>query len=247
MEPRYQRERDFHNQTFSAGGREEAGKFYAIVHRSWACYEELLRAHGAHRRVLEYGCGPGSNAFSLAYHGAIVTGIDISEVAIEQARQRAEREQLNSVSFQVMNAEALEFPDHSFDVVCGRAIMHHLDLTRAFAELARVLKPDGVAIFIEPLGHNPLINLYRRLTPQMRTPDEHPLLMSDLEMARHYFGKIEMRFFHLQSLLAVPFRNRPGFESLLKLLDAADQALFKLMPFARRYAWTVVLTLSQPK
>lgn len=247
MDARYQREKDFHNQSFGAGGRQEVARFYAVVRSSGAFYEQLLRTHSADRRVLEYGCGPGSYAFFLAKQGAQVTGIDISEIAIEQARERARREQLASINFQTMNAEALEFSDHTFDVVCGRAILHHLDLDKALTELARVLKPGGTAIFIEPLGHNPLINLYRHFTPHLRTADEHPLLISDLEMMRGYFGGMDLRFFHLQSLLAVPFGKFRGFERLLKLLDAADQGLFKLAHFTRRYAWTVVLTLSQPK
>lgn len=247
MDARYRREKDFHDQSFGAGGRKEVSKFYAIVRSSGAYYEQLLRARGANRRVLEYGCGPGSYAFFLARNGAEVTGIDISEIAIEQARERAAREQLETINFRTMNAEALEFADHTFDVVCGRAILHHLDLDKALTELARVLKPEGSAIFIEPLGHNPLINLYRHLTPHLRTEDEHPLLMSDLKTMERYFGQLDLRFFHLQSLLAVPFGGLQGFERLLKLLDAADQGLFKLAHFTRRYAWTVVLTLSRPK
>jgi len=51
-----------------------------------------------------------------------------------------------------MNAEELKFADDYFDIVCGGAILHHLDLNKALSEIARVLKPDGKAIFVEPLG-----------------------------------------------------------------------------------------------
>jgi SAM-dependent methyltransferase len=247
MEARYQREREFHNQAFSEGGRKEVGRFYAIARSSGAFYEQLLRDLSAGRRVLEYGCGLGSYSFILARRGARVTGIDISEIAVEQTQAHARREQIPTINFQRMNAEALGFADQTFDLVCGRAVLHHLDLNKALAELARVLRPDGLAVFIEPLGHNPLINLYRRLTPHLRTADEHPLFMSDLRMLERYFGRVEGRFFHLQSLLAVPFQGLPGFARLVKWLDGADQGLFKLAPFSRRFAWTVVLKLSQPK
>ena len=247
MDTRYEREKEFHDHTFGGGGRSQVAKFYAVVRSSAAWYEEELRAHGRAARVLEYGCGPGSYAFFLARHGAQVTGIDISPIAIEQATERARREHLEAISFRTMNAEALEFADDTFDLVCGRAILHHLDLTTALPQLARVLKPGGVAVFSEPLGHNPLINLYRHLTPSLRTVDEHPLLMSDWKLMENHFGRVEGRFFHLQSLLAVPFGRLPGFTRLLKLLDATDQGLFRLVPFARRYAWNVVLTLQEPK
>jgi SAM-dependent methyltransferase len=145
-----------------------------------------------------------------------------------------------------MNAESLDFEADSFDLICGTAILHHLDLNRALAELARTLRPGGMALFMEPLGHNPVINLYRHLTPHMRTIDEHPLLMRDLQLARRYFHGVRPHFFSLQSLMAVPFRRRRFFRRLLTALETADAALFRLLPFARRYAWQVVLILERP-
>ena len=182
----------------------------------------------------------------LAQHGAVVTGIDLSPVAIEQAAERAEREGVSGLcEFRLMDAERLEFPESSFDLVCGSGILHHLDLSPALSEVARVLRPGGHAVFVEPLGHNPAINLYRRRTPELRTEDEHPLLMSDLELARAYFGRVEARHFHLLTLLAVPFRRTRAFGAALGVLAAADRALFRLS-IARKHAWTVVITLSRP-
>ena len=125
-------------------------------------------------------------------------------------------------------------------------MIHHLELDRAYAELARVLPPGGSAIFVEPLGHNPLINLYRRRTPTLRTPDEHPLLMRDLAAAERHFGVVRARFFHLASLLAVPLRGSAAFENALELFENTDRALFRTLPFARRYAWQVAIEFSRP-
>jgi len=247
MDARYQREKEFHDQTFGDGSRSVVDSFYVVVRTSFDYYEHQLESVPANYRVLEYGCGPGSMAFFLGRRGVNVTGIDISDVAIRQAQERAQAEQLTTIDFRVGNAEALDFPDASFDIVCGRAILHHLDLSKAMPELTRVLKPSGRAIFVEPLGHNPVINLYRRLTPHLRTVDEHPLLMSDLKMMQRYFGGLDSRFFHLQSLLAVPFAKFKSYDRVLRFLDRADQGLFKLLSFTRRYAWSVVLTLSSPR
>jgi SAM-dependent methyltransferase len=251
MEPeasadRAQREREFHNKTFADNTRDSVGKFYAVDGSSNAFYEQFLAAHGADRRVLEYGCGPGSYAFFLAERGAQVTGIDISEVAIEQAAARAQNEALHRCDFQVMNAEALTFAADSFDLVCGTGILHHLDLDKAARELSRTMRPQGRAIFIEPLGHNPLINLYRRMTPQMRTADEHPLRAADLKRFETYFGDVEAHFFHMSSLLAIPLRRMPGFRYAVKALEAVDRTLFRWVPPVRKYAWMVVLVLQQP-
>ena len=155
--------------------------YYSVVGASRAVYEDLLRARGAGRDVLEYGCGPGSYAFFLADLGASVLGIDISTTAIEQASAEARQRGADRVEFRRLNAESLDLPDASFDLVCGTGILHHLDLTRAYAEIARTLRPGGSAVFIEPLGHNPLINRFRRRTRALRTEDEHPLRVEDLE------------------------------------------------------------------
>jgi SAM-dependent methyltransferase len=172
--------------------------------------------------------------------------MDISPVAVEHARARAAGEGLERFEFAAMDAEALDFADNSFDLVYGSAIVHHLDLRRALPEVARVLRPEGRAIFIEPLGHNPLINLYRRRTPELRTPDEHPLRLDDLELISSFFEASEYRLFHFLALGAVPFRSTRAFAPLLTILDAGDRALFRLRAL-RRLAWYVVLVLDRPR
>src|ERR1051325_3406723 len=145
-----------------------------------------------------------------------------------------------------MNAENLAFADNSVDLICGMGILHHLDLGRSFIELSRVLKPGGKAIFLEPLGHNPAINLYRKATPAMRTPDEHPLLMKDFEMARQSFGGVDLTHFHLTSLMAVLVRGAAFFQRVVRGLDSLDQKLFRHSSIARRNAWAVAMGLSSP-
>ena len=243
---RIERERDFHNTAFSEGIRTPVHKYYAINRYDTERYEGLLRAASRDADVLEYGCGPGSTAYVMARDGARVTGIDISDVAIEQAARQAEDEGLaDRCRFLVMNAEDMDLPDASFDVVCGRAILHHLDLDVAYREIARVLRPGGRAFFYEPLGHNPAINAYRRRTPQFRTEDEHPLLISDLDAAGNHFGQVEIDYFHLTDLVSVPLRNTRLFSPLLKVLHGLDQLLFRIPPL-RKYAWMVVVSFSRP-
>jgi SAM-dependent methyltransferase len=146
-----------------------------------------------------------------------------------------------------MNAEQMDFEADSFDLICGCAILHHLNLDKAYAELGRVLDRNGRAVFLEPLGHNPAINLYRRLTPSIRTADEHPLLARDFDAARLSFDRIELQFFALSSLLAVPFRSFRFFNSLRQSCDAVDRLLFRAVPASSWYAWEVVMEFSQPK
>lgn len=245
---RLESERTFHDRVFDENTREPAGRFYAIEGPSQRFYEGVLREGAGQRDVLEYGCGPGSSAFLLAEASDRVTGIDLSPVAIDQARERAAARGLAELAhFQVMNAEQLELESASFDLVCGSAILHHLDLERAYGELARVLKPGGKAVFLEPLGHNPVINLYRRRTPGFRTNDEHPLLEPDVKVADRFFEDTELHFFHLTTLLAVPARGRSRFASLVDLLGQLDGAIFRRVPAARKHAWMVGMVLRSPR
>ncbi|MDH7516107.1 MAG: class I SAM-dependent methyltransferase, partial [Bacteroidota bacterium] len=133
------------------------------------------------------------------------------------------------------------FPDEAFDLVCGSAILHHLDLGNALPELRRVLKPGGSAVFFEPLGTNPFINFFRRLTPRYRVAGEHPLRRGDLERIRAVFPRAHFTHFHFLSLLAVPFRRMPWFRSVHGFLERVDRALFCFAPL-KRFAWVVVIT-----
>ncbi|HUT32867.1 MAG TPA: class I SAM-dependent methyltransferase [Planctomycetota bacterium] len=251
-EEKLQREKAFHDHRWEDdSSRQPTDKFYSVMEPARAFYRRRVLALCRGKRVLEYGCGTGgcktgSNSLLFAQAAASVTGIDLSEEAIHTARGNAARNGI-AADYRVMNAEALQLPAAAFDVAIGTGILHHLDLPRAYAELARALSDDGHAVFIEPLGHNPLINLYRKRTPTMRTADEHPLLMRDLRLARRHFRRVEARFFNLLTPAAVPLRNTRLFGIADRLLSAMDRALFFALPFLRRYAWAVVLDLSEPR
>jgi SAM-dependent methyltransferase len=240
------REQEFHDKVFGdAKPRGGTGVFYRITDESYGLHRDLIFEDCAGKRVLEYGCGPGSHAFDLARRGAHVTGIDISPVAMEIARDRAAREGLEA-EFLVMDAEHTTFPDGSFDLIVGSGILHHLDLSRTYAEIARLLAPGGRAVFVEPLGHNALINLYRRVTPGQRTPDEHPLLRADLADARRRFADVNIRYYHLAALGAVAFAKTPLFKPVLGALSALDRALLSV-PAIQPYAWIAVMELAAPR
>jgi SAM-dependent methyltransferase len=97
-------------------------------------------------RVLEIGCGLGTDGAQFAEAGAIYTGVDLTEAAIELARKRFQLFNLPG-EFRVADAERLDFPDESFDVVYSHGVLHHTpDIASAVAEIHRVLKPRGRAI-----------------------------------------------------------------------------------------------------
>ncbi len=235
-----ERERSHHNERFShdTDPRVDLNRFYAAIRHGSERQISLLRQYGRNKDVLEYGCADGTlsiDELNLPEQCQSYTGIDISDVAIEKATARADRAGLGNARFFAMNAEEMTFPDQSFDLVFGRGIVHHLDLGRCFGEVSRVLRPNGVAIFCEPMGHNPLVNLYRWRTPDIRTVDEHPLLMADFALARRHFARVETMFYGLLSVASV-FLDRTASGTPYRLLKALDD-LILLLPFIRRYAW----------
>ena len=248
-EERLDREASFHDQRFEDDqARASVGKFYAVTATSKSFYHELIRlAAKPGSRVLEYGCGSGGLSLELSSPDREVHAIDLSRTGLRAARRQLHSQHRGlRVSHVAMNAERLGYGDGHFDVVFGSGILHHLDLRGGIGEVARVLKPSGQGIFFEPLGHNVLINLYRRLTPQMRTADEHPLVSADLGVIAEVFEEVEVGYFHFLSLAAVVVRGTGLFSPLLRVLAWVDRALF-LVPWIRRQAWIVVICARRPK
>ncbi|MGA7428490.1 MAG: class I SAM-dependent methyltransferase [Rhodoplanes sp.] len=101
-------------------------------------------------RILDVGCGSGGLARLLAEEGAEVTGIDPNPQALTAARTLAP-----AARFEEASAEALPFEDAAFDVVLVVNALHHVPLDamdRALAEAARVARPGGWLIVLEPLA-----------------------------------------------------------------------------------------------
>ncbi len=241
-EDRLARERDFHNERFGATEERRQDSYYFAVQPAMDAYWALVRAAAAGKDVLEYGCSHGAGSVGLAKAVRHITGIDISDVAIQQAKDAASRRGLDNVTFQVDNAEDMNLPTASFDLVFGAGILHHLVLEKALGEIRRVLRPGGKAIFFEPLGHNPLINLYRNRTPEARTVDEHPLVKSDFDIVRRHFSRCELQFFGLTTLASIPFRNSPLGSAIRAGGERVDNALLKI-PGLNWQAWIVVMEL----
>jgi SAM-dependent methyltransferase len=99
------------------------------------------------KRVLEVGCGAGTDLMRFARGGAIVTGVDISSSAIALARQNFEQQNLEA-DLREADGERLPFEAATFDLVYAHGVVQYTaDDRRLVAEARRVLKPGGLAIF----------------------------------------------------------------------------------------------------
>jgi len=199
--------------------------------------------------ALDYCCGLGAATVKLAELGAEAHGIDISADEIETAQKRAAELGVdNRTTFSVMDAENMKYEDDTFDIIVCTGVLHHLDLKNAYPELARVLRPTGKVIAVEALGYNPFIQLYRRMTPHLRTAWEtdHILTLKQVDQGLLFFGNAKVTFFHLFTLLAIPFQNFRIFGGLLRFLETLDKIVLKI-PGIQRMAWQMIFIYSNPR
>jgi ubiquinone/menaquinone biosynthesis C-methylase UbiE len=126
-------------------------RFYELVeeHRykkEWHIPEAAQFARAKDLAVLEVGCGLGTDGAQFAKAGARYTGIDLTDAAVELAKRRFELFDLPG-TFRVTDAERLDFPDNSFDLVYSHGVLHHTpDTAAAIREIHRVLRPGGKAV-----------------------------------------------------------------------------------------------------
>jgi ubiquinone/menaquinone biosynthesis C-methylase UbiE len=126
-------------------------RFFELVeeHRykkEWHIPAAARFAHSNNLRVLEVGCGLGTDGAQFAKAGAIYTGIDLTQAAVDLAKKRFELFQLPG-AFRIADAERLDFPDNSFDLVYSHGVLHHTpDTAGAVREIHRVLRPGGQAM-----------------------------------------------------------------------------------------------------
>jgi SAM-dependent methyltransferase len=121
------------------------------------------------RRVLEVGCGAGTDLVRFARGGALVTGVDISSSAIELAQQNFAQQGLQA-DLRVADGEQLPFPGDSFDLVYAHGVVQYTtDSAKLVAECHRVLRPGGEAVF---QAYN-RISWLNALSKLMKVPLEH--------------------------------------------------------------------------
>lgn len=201
------------------------------------CAKEVLLFRAAEhlgdvrdRDVIEYGCGLGKLSILLARSGARVSAFDISEKSVEVAREQARAYGVDSqISFAVAAAESMPYPDASFDLAFGMAVLHHIDPAKGATELARIMRPGARAAFAEPLGTNPIVKFARDHMPY---PHKHergadiPLRRSDISGWMAPFAQAEIEGIQLLSMIERGFGFKRSFPTLRKL----DQELLRSRP-----------------
>ena len=250
LEPRKQEEANFHDADREGHQNEtdrESGNrhWYAATLPIVDYMESRIAANAKGKTVLDYACGSGGMTQRFAKHGAsIALGIDISETSVRNAAENAERQGVTHTRFLQRDCESTGLPDNTFDTILCSGMLHHLDLTRAYPELHRILKPGGRVLCFEALNYNPLIKLYRKLTPQYRTAWEakHILSMKEVRYARQWFKVENVKFFFMASPLATLLPKGAVRDTGITIGHAVD-ALLTRVPLLRFWSWQFAFEL----
>jgi ubiquinone/menaquinone biosynthesis C-methylase UbiE len=156
-------------------------RFYELVeaHRYTKEWHIPIAADFASARglkVLEIGCGLGTDGAQFAEAGADYTGVDLTDAAVELARKRFELFDLPG-KFESADAENLPFADESFDLVYSHGVLHHTPETaKAIKEVYRVLRPGGRAVVMlyhrDSYNYRININVLRRAGARLLKSDK---------------------------------------------------------------------------
>lgn len=204
------------------------------------------------RRVLICSCGTGEDPVRAMRAGAAeVHAFDISTTAAAKAREMARHNEVD-VGVAAMDFHRLAYADASFDVIFGRAILHHIECGPVGAELFRCLRPGGIAYFEENSDRNPVLRWVRRVafgrpgeTQRSRflvfrrhgSSDEYPLTDAEIEeLAGPFGGRFTLRVprFVFFELLAIHGLRHPRFFRWMQKLDAA---VLRLLPGLARFSF----------
>ncbi|GAO39047.1 putative methyltransferase [Sphingomonas changbaiensis NBRC 104936] len=214
-------------------------KYYDTIKRSKAYVDNWIAENARGKVFLDYACGNGHNALHAARSGAkLALGLDVSDVSVQNCRRFAAEQGLSNTRFFQADAENTKLPDNSVDAIMCSGMLHHLDLSYAFPELRRILKPGGKILCLESLEYNPAIKLYRMLTPDMRTDYEkaHILGFKDLRFARRFFDVRNVRYWHVVGYAGGKLT------AVASLLDRLDR-LFEKVPGVNWMAWIFTFEL----
>jgi len=193
-------------------------------------------------RVLEIGCGLGTDGARFARAGAHYAGVDLTEAAVSLARRRFELEGLAG-EFRVADAEALQFADESFDIVYSHGVLHHTpDTGAAVKEILRVLKPGGRAIVMlyhrDSYNYRVNIGVLRRFGARLLRTETgvrlaHKLTGEPVESLREHAARLKEDASQYLSASEFLSRNTDGAGNPLTRVYSRREARELFKDFAR--------------
>jgi 2-polyprenyl-3-methyl-5-hydroxy-6-metoxy-1,4-benzoquinol methylase len=249
LDARVSHEREFFDQRAS-----EHGEDYSIKMNYGAALKRAKIGEGELKgmKVLDCGAGLGELAVWLAMRGARVTAIDVSPKSLEVLSKRATHHGVSqNITSRLLPMEQIDYGDASFDLVVGEFILHHVMLDKCMPQIRRVLRPGGMALFLETSATSKLLMFFRTHVighfgiPKFQDEIEYPLTARDIEYINTVFeGRCKVHYFpftFVRMLDSHIFRYKIRFVS--RLLTVSDRLIYKCLPFMRKYSYFKILEL----
>jgi SAM-dependent methyltransferase len=188
------------------------------------------------RRVLEVGCGAGTDLVRFARSGAVTTGVDLAASSIALARQNFALEQLHA-ELLVADGERLPFAGRRFDLVYAHGVVQYTtDAAALVRECRRVLKPGGTAIF-QVYNRVSWLNALSRVTKvdleHADAPEYHMYSIGEFRLLLKEFSRVTI----VPERFPVKTRLHGGLKGAV--FNTCFVGLFNAMPRAlvRRFGW----------
>jgi SAM-dependent methyltransferase len=212
------------------------------------------------KKILDIGCGLGEVSVYFATKGANVTSVDLSQGMLRFSKKLAKINN-TKINTHLASAENFKLPlSKKFDVIYAGNCLHHANITKSIKEIKKHLKPKGIFISWDPIAYNPLINMYRKIAFKVRTEDEHPLKLKDINYIKKNFKNSKTKYFWLSTLIIFIWmyffeRRNPNKERYWKSviyesdkwrliyypLYIVDKILLAVIPPLKLLCWNVVI------
>ncbi len=239
-------ERNYKANMHSVADRALRQPHHYFEKKVWACIS--MQKTGL---ILDFGCGNGMRTRKFVQDGWQLSGIDISEESIRIAREDSQNQGLQA-EYYIMDGESMTFPDNQFDLIVDYGAFSSVDMKKAVPDLLRVLKPTGTIIAIETLGHNPILNIKRKLNVlrgiRTKWSAKHIMKLSDWAKLKNNFCICKTKFFGVTTALIAPLiwcvpQRLQNY--LITCCEKIDNLLLK-SDMVKPWAFKTVVQLSKP-
>ncbi|OQW52184.1 MAG: hypothetical protein A4S09_09295 [Proteobacteria bacterium SG_bin7] len=220
--------------------------FWVAQESSYVYLQEWMRKGMREKVFLDCSCGAGERVVMAAGLGAVLAiGLNPNEAALAQAKSYSKRQKCEgNTVFLPSNCENTGLPNESVDVIVVDDFQVKPDLSFAFPELRRVLKPGGRLLFLGTLDFNPFVKARSVITSKRK--QTAPIYSDIAAFAQQFFQVGELRYWHLLSTSVAYISNFKIQSKILSLLNPLDCYLAKI-PGIRRLAWQFTLELKKKK
>jgi SAM-dependent methyltransferase len=213
-------------------------------------------ADATDRLLLNLGCADGRTTQAFYFLGFKAIGIDIDNQGIRSAKAAC-----NHPHYCCGDIHHLPLKSASLDVISSFSVLQYTEWDKVLSECQRVLKPDGMAFFVENLEFNPFSRFYRWLhrllkwqykafqTPKQYMNEKNKLIF------QKYFSTVSYQNFHLLTPLVLVFPAlRDGFlkrplklqpKRIFHLLSSWDKKLLQWFPKLKKYYWLTLICVKK--